>query len=70
MDKRPAILADDIFNYILFNENDSIPFRISLKYIPRSPNENKPAMFQVTAWRNKPLLGPMMTQCIDAYMRH
>ena len=38
-----AILADDIFNCIFLNENDRIPIHISLKYIPRSPIDNKPA---------------------------
>ena len=64
-----AILADDIFNCIFLNENDSIP--ISLKYVPRSPIDNKPVLVQVMAWRrwgDKPLLGSMMTQFIDAYM--
>ena len=68
-----AILADDIFNCIFLNENDRIPIQISLKYVPRSPSDNKPALLQVMAWRrtsDKPLPGAMMTQFIDAYMRH
>ena len=68
-----AILADDIFNCIFLNENDRIPIQISLKYVPRSSIHNKPALGQVMAWRwtgNKPLPEPMMTQFIDAYMRH
>ena len=68
-----TILADDIFNCVFLNENDRIPIQISLKYVPRSPNDNKPALVQVMAWRrsgDKPLAGPMMTQFIDAYMRH
>ena len=68
-----AILADEIFNYIFVNEKDRIPIHISLKYIPRSPVDNKPALLQVMAWRrigDKPLPGSMMTQFIDAYMRH
>ena len=36
--------ADDIFNCILLNENDRIPIQISLKYVPRSPIENEPAL--------------------------
>ena len=59
-----AILADDIFNCIL-NENDRIPIRISLKYVPMSPIENKPALFGA-----KPLPGPMMNQFIDAHMKY
>ena len=68
-----AILADDIFDCIFLNENDRFPIQISLKYVPRSPIDNKPALIQVMAWRrtgDKPLPEPMMTQFIDAYMRH
>ena len=41
-----AILADDIFNCIFFNENDRIPIQISLKYFPRSPIDNKSLLLQ------------------------
>ena len=67
-----TILADNIFNHIFLNENDGILIKISLKYIPRSPIGNKPALAQVMAWRqtgDNPLPGPMVTQFIDAYMR-
>ena len=46
---------------------------ISLKYVPSSPIDNKPAFVQVMAWcqtGDKPLPGPLVTQFIDAYMRH
>ena len=46
-----AILADDIFNCIFSNENDRIPIQISLKYVSRSPIDNKPVFVQVIAWR-------------------
>ena len=46
-----AILADDNFKRILLNENDKIPIRISLKFVPGSPVDNKPAQVQVMAWR-------------------
>ena len=68
-----TILTDDIFNCIFLNENDKIPVYISLKYVPMSPIDNKPALVQVMAWcrtGDKPLPGPMVTQFIDAYMRH
>ena len=68
LDKMAAILADDNFKCIFLNENDKIPIRISLKFFPRSPVDNKPALVQVMAWRrigDKPLPEP-----IDAYMRH
>ena len=46
-----AILADDIFKYISLNENDIIPMQISLKFVRRSPIDNKPALVQVMTWR-------------------
>ena len=58
-----AILADDIFKCIFLNENDIIPIQISLKFIRRSPFDNKPALLQVIARRrlgDKPLPEPMM----------
>ena len=68
-----AILADDIFNCIFLYENGKIPLQISLKYVPKSPIDNKPALVQVMIWRlfgAKPLPTPMMTQFFDAYLRH
>ena len=68
-----AIAADDIFKSILLNENDKITIQISLKFVPRSPIDNKPALVQAMAWRrtgNKPLPEPMLAQFLDAYMRH
>ena len=70
--KKAAILADDIFKCSLLNENDRISIQISLKFVPRNPIDNKPAMIQVMAWRwigDKPLPAPMMAQFTDAYMR-
>ena len=43
-DKRATILADDIFKCIFVNGNDRIPIEISLKFVPRSPIDNKPAL--------------------------
>ena len=68
-----TILADSNFKCTFLNENDRIPFQISLKIVPRSPIDNKPALVQIIAWRqlgDKPLSGPMPTQFTDAYMRH
>ena len=68
-----ANLADNIFKWIFLNENDRIPIQISLKFVPSSPIDNKPALVQVMAWRlfgAKPLPESMMTQFTDAYMRH
>ena len=68
-----AMLADDIFKCIFLNENDRILLQISLKFVPRSPIDNKAALVQIMAWHQtgaKPLSEPMMTQFNDAYMRH
>ena len=66
-----AILTDDIFKCIFVNENDSILIQISLKVVPKSPLDDKPALVQVMAWHRtsgKPLPEPMLTQFTDAYM--
>ena len=68
-----ANLTDDNFECIFLTESDRIPIQISLKSVPRSPIDNKPALVLEMAWRRtggKPLPEPMMTQPIDAYMRH
>ena len=68
-----AILAENIFKYIFFNETDKILIQISLKLVPKNPIKNKPALVQVMAWcrtSDKPLSEPMMTQFTDAYMWH
>ena len=62
--------ADDIFKWIFLNENAWTPIKISLKFVPKGPINNIPALVQVMAWRrlsDKPLSEPMIT---DAYMRH
>ena len=41
-----AILVDDIFKCIFLNENDRIQIEISLKFFPKSPIDNKPALVQ------------------------
>ena len=71
--KMADIWADDNFRCIFLNENDKIPIRISLKFVPRRPIDITPALVQVMAWRrtgDKPLPGTMLTQFTDAYMRH
>ena len=73
LDKMAAMLADYIFKCIFLNENDRIRIQISMKYVPRSPIDNKTALVQVMAWRrtgDKPLPWPMMTQFIDTYIWH
>ena len=55
--------ADDIFKCIFLNENVWIPIKISLKFVPKGPINNIPAMVQMMAWRrpsDKPLSEPMV----------
>ena len=64
LDKMAGSLADDNFKYIFMNENDRIRIRISLKFVPRSPIDNKPTLVQIMAWHqrsDKPLPELMLT---------
>ena len=73
LDKMDAIVADDNFKCILLNENDKILIWISLKCVPRSPIDNKPALVQVMAWRrigDKPLAEPVRAHTTEAYIHH
>ena len=73
LDKMSAILSDNIFKCIFFNENFYILIRISLKFVPKGPITNKWALVQVMVWRrncDKPLPEPMPIQFTGAYMRH
>ena len=68
-----AIFPDGIFNCFFFNENASIPIKISLGFVPKSPINDKSTLVQVMAERrtgNKPLPEPMMTRFTDIYMRY
>ena len=65
--------ADDFFKHIFLNENVRISIQISLKFVPRGSNDNKPALVKVMAWRrtsDKRLPEQMLTQFTEAYMRH
>ena len=60
-------LADDIFKCIFLNENVCIPIQISLKFVPKSPNNNIQTLVQIMAWRrpgDKPLSEPMMVSLL------
>ena len=53
----------DIFKCIFLKENVWIPIKISLKFVPKGPINNIPALVQIMAWRrpgDKPLYEPMM----------
>ena len=68
-----AILAYNIFKCIFLNENNTIQIQISLKFVPRSPINNKAVLVQVMAWHwtgDKPLPEPMLNRFTDAYMWH
>ena len=55
--------ADDIFKPIFLNENIRVSIEISLKFVPKVPINNIPALVQIMAWRrpgDKPLSEPMM----------
>ena len=54
--------ADDTFKRIFLKENARISITISLKFVPNSPIDNIPALFQIRAWHrpgDKPLSEPM-----------
>ena len=56
--------ADAIFKCIFLNENVWILIGISLKFVPRGPINNIPALVQIMAWRwsgDNPLSEPMMS---------
>ena len=64
--------ADDVFKCNILNENVWIPIEISLKFVPKGPINNIPALVQIMAWRrlgDKPLSKTVLF-FTDAYMRH
>ena len=55
--------ADDIFKCIFFIETIWMSIKIWLKFVPKGPIYNIPALVQIMAWRrpgDKPLSEPMM----------
>ena len=58
---------DDIFKWIFANENAWISINISLKFVPRGPINNMPALVLIMAWRrpgDKPLFEPMLVSLL------
>ena len=56
-------VPDDIFKCIFLNANLGISLKISLKFVPKAPIDNIPALVPILAWRrpdDKPLSEPMM----------
>ena len=59
--------ADDFFKCIFLNGNFLIPIKSSLKFVPKGPINNIPALAQIIAWRrpgDKPLSEPMMVSLL------
>ena len=59
--------ADDTFKRIFLNENVWISIEVSLKFVPKGPINNIPALVQIMAWRrpgDKPLFEPMMVSLL------
>ena len=60
-------LAADIFKRIFMNENVRISIKFSLKFVPKGPINNIPALVQIMAWRrpgDKPLSEPVMVSLL------
>ena len=56
---------DDIFKCIFSNENPWISIKISLRFVPKGPINNVPALIQIMSWRrpgDKPLSEPMVVK--------
>ena len=63
--------ADDTIKRIFMNENVGIFIKISLKFVPKGPINNIPALVQILACHPpgyKPLSEPMMAYFTDIYV--
>ena len=59
--------ADDTFKRMFLNEDVRISIKISLKFVPKGPINNIPALVQIMAWHrsgDKPLSEPMMVSLL------
>ena len=68
-----AAISQTIFSCIFVNEKFWILNKISVKFVPKGPIDNNPALAKVMTWRkmgDRPLYEPILTQLTDAYMRH
>ena len=66
-DKMAAILQTTLSNAFCLNENVRILIKISLKFVPKGPIDNTPALVQIMAWRrpgDKPLSEAMMVRLL------
>ena len=68
------LCADNIRKCIFFfNEDLWISIKISLKFVPKGPIDNIPALVQIMAWHqpgDNSSSEPMMTYVANAYMHH
>ena len=58
---------DDTFEHIFLNENVRISIKISLKFVPKGPIHNTPALVPIMAWRrsgDKPFSEPMIVNLL------
>ena len=63
--------ADDTFKYMFLNENVIILIKILLKFVPKGPINNIPALVQIMAWcwpGTMPLSEPMMVRLLYIYI--
>ena len=61
--------ADDTFKGIFLNENVRISIKISLKFVPKGPINNSPALVQIVAWR-RPGDKPLSEAMVDCLLTH
>ena len=69
-DKMNAISQTTFYKCILLNENVCITTKNSLKFVPKGPINNIPALVQIMAWRrpgDKPLSEPMLV-CLPTHI--
>ena len=60
-------VPDDTYKRIFLTENVRISIKLSLKFVPKGPINNIPALVQIMAWRrsgDKPLSEPMMVSLL------
>ena len=65
--------ADDIFKCTFFDEKVGILIKTPLRFAPKVPINNIPALAQIMTWRHsgdKPLSESMVAYFTDVYMRH
>ena len=67
------VLVDDIFKYIYSDEKVCFFIKISMKFVPKCPTDNKSALIQVRSWcqaGDKPLPETILTIIYDAIWHH